>query len=305
MRLPFLFFIVAILVRVFLQRRHTEDITPDVPPYLLKVMFATSPRESWKETIWHLISQANFPPTLRICVLLECSNLKDADLATLEPSLKSMVQVHCVKKCRNRDNYPRRVRRLKKRFVHEDEQLVVCMDVNCRLVPGWDILLMELMQDEPDSTILSMPATTRDNNKVPCFPTLRQRSTGAIAREKSRPFAGPLALLLVPSICWCAEFTVAKPKAYADWPVAGAPISALGNMPASKRFVVASLPLVEDDDRVESVYLDADEGEEGVRFGNHERIGLTRFEDDTENIRKFGSSQAAGLALHFHDDDSV
>ena len=304
MRLQVLFFIVAIVIRVFFQRRNSEQQDIVVPPYCIKVMFSTTAKDPWKDTIWHIISQANFPSTVRICVLLECASLKDADLAELESTLKSVVQVHCVKKQKNNDDYPRRVRRLKKHFVHEDESLVVCMDVRCRLVPGWDILLMELMQEEPDTTVLSMPACARDGNKIPCFPTLRQRSTGAIAREKSKPFGGALALTLVPSVCWCAEFTVAKPKAFSDWPAVNAPVSALGSMPGNKDFVVACVVIVEDNDDVESFYLDADEGEEGVRFGRHEQAGLTRLDNDTEQVRKFGSCQAASLALHFEDDDN-
>lgn len=101
-------------------------------------------------------------------------------------------------------------------------------------------------------------------------------------------------------MCWCAEFTAASPRALLTWPAREAGASAVAQSGgADVHHLVAAVPLVDADDRLEAEYVDADAGARGAACGPHERVGLSRDADDVERILKFGGSRAARLAVAF------
>ena len=257
----------------------------------VKVLLAAPVRAPWREALLHLLRQAAGP--LRFGVLLECTQPSDAALGELESDLRPIARVVHARAPKARDP-ARRTRRLVRRFVEGDEGLIVLLDYRVRVMPGWDAACAELLRGS--SSILSAPAAAKDG--VPAFPTRRARSGGAVARGAARRFEAPPAALAVPSVCWCAEFTVAKPQTLRAWPSRERGASAVAQSD-SQHHLVAALPLVDADDRLEAEYVEADAGHAGAACGAHERVGLTRDADDVERIQKFGGSRAAKLAVAF------
>lgn len=278
----------------------------------IRVLFSAPIRETWRESIVHILTQALVPRNLHVSVLLECTQLSDANLGELSSELRPFVRlVHARAPARtSSSSLPsdplKRHRRLMRRFVKGDESLVVVLDHRVRLMRGWDAMICTCLEQEEvrngdDSevpVVLSAPAATRAG--VPAFPTRRRRSDGVhVARGVARAFEGPAAAHALPSVCWCAEFTAGSPAALCDWP-RGETSSAVGLTDHSgRRHVVPALPLLEADASLEQAYLDADLGCASALYGACERVGLTRDADDAERIRKFGSSRAARLAIEF------
>lgn len=298
MRLPIVAFLIAVVLRLLTKTFRNKHRITAIPALHIKVLLTARVDDAWRDTVWNVITQSHYPRALQFGVLLECTKPSDADMSDVEPDLRGLVRVTCAKAGPDPEDVPRRTRRLLRRFVAGDETLIVVMDVRTRVVHAWDVTLADLMRNEPPDTVLSTPACVKEG-RIPSFPTLRKRSTGTVAREKARFFEGPLTTSTVPTVCWCAEFTAARPEALTNWPPAHIGKSALAcTTVPGRHFVVPTVSLVEHDEALEESHLDTEEGTDAP-FGPYERIGLTREKDDTEGIRKFGSSRAAALALEF------
>mgnify|MGYP006139570601 CR=1 FL=1 len=272
----------------------------------VKVLLAAPVRAPWRDALLHLLRQAAGP--LRFGVLLECTRPSDAALGELESDLRPIARVVHARapKPEHARDPARRTRRLVRRFVAGDEGLVVLLDYRVRVMPGWDAACAELLRGTAAAcAVLSAPAAAKDG--VPAYPTRRARTPHAdgsvpVCRGVARRFEAPPAALAVPSVCWCAEFTAARPQALQGgrWPARARGASAVAQSEdAALHHLVAALPLVDADDRLEAEYVEADAGHAGAACGAHERVGLTRDADDVERIQKFGGSRAAKLAVAF------
>lgn len=284
------------------------------------VCMAAPVREPWRDALLHFLSQAAHPEALRFGVLLECTTPRDAELGDVDPELRGFVRVVHARARSGDDDPAARVRRLARRFVKGDETLVVLADHRLRLARGWDATVTRILGGETaagggdtatggggagvaasTTVVLSAPAASQEH--AGAFPTLRRSDARGVVRGGSRRFEGSRAApLAVPSVCWCAEFTAARPQVFADrrWPVAGAGYVTQTRALPDAVFLVPVGPLVLADERLEERYADGDRGTSAAtRCAAHERVGLTRDEEDVARIAKFGSANAARLAVEF------
>jgi hypothetical protein len=309
LRLPIVLLLIAVvssLVHRTLRRVGLLAAPTVAPPTVgapTKVLLATSVRGPWHEAIVHLLSQAHEPRALRFAALLECTRPSDADVGELGSDLRPVARlVHA----RARSAHPvHRLRRLARRFVEGDEGLVVVIDARARVVRGWDTLLASALASGSGgrraAVVLSAPAaSTREG--VPAFPTRRMNSSGRAARGLARRQEGQPAPVAMPSVCWCAELTAARPAALRAW-LSAHPKETTSAVALTEgcavRHRVPAFALVEDDPALEADCRAADGGSADAACGAHERVGLTHDGGDAQRITKFGSSRAARLAVEF------
>lgn len=280
--------------------------------YRIKILFVARFQSGWRDTIWQFVRHAHAPRGLQFCILLECESVRDAEAEVdIEPELRPLTRLIQVRaKDKPQLDPARTLRRLTRRFVDGGETAVLFVDPRIRVVPNWDASVAQLLKGAPSNTVLSVPAFGKLN--VAAFPTRRKRSTGTIARGDAKLFYTEeravgteyeLPHTMIPSVCWCAEFTATAPATLlGGWPKKCATFAAVEHT-ASIHSYVATFPLVERNTGIEDDYFDADEGceeDDALRgCGRGERVGITRHAGDEERILKFGSSRSAKLAMDF------
>ena len=267
----------------------------------VKVLFSVPIHDPWRDTLLHLLSQARYPRSIQFGVILECTSASDADFGNVDADIRSFVRVSHAPAPRDPTDAGKRIRRLVRRFVDGSETMVIFIHPRVQVMRHWDVIASSLLEAESRSTarpvILSAPAASHDGcagfPTVWCRDSVVRRGTSRLATRPSskRPRA-------TPSVCWCSEFTAAKPDVLQSWPLkaAASPVAQTVGL----HHVVPMVPLVEADPKLEEAILTADPGHpDASSCGAHERIGLTRDADDRERILKYGSSSAARLAVRF------
>ena len=287
------------------ERRFLAAHRAPVDALALRVLVHVPPGGGgWTDLVWNLMTRAARPHAVQVCVLVDCRSAADARAQrALEAPLRHRVAVeHDVGAAAATPAEARA--RLLRRFaaVDDDGRPRVLLDRRARVVHGWDATLLALAAELPPRHALSAPTPAADG--APRFPTLRRRSTGAIARDASRAFGcEALAPEAVPSVCWCAELVLlADGGAAPAWlgeptfvpPASGTAARERGG--DAWRHAVPTVALLEHDEALEEALLDEDEGREGRDLDDGERVGLARRAGERERILKFGSTVRARLA---------
>lgn len=265
--------LVSVLASRLIGRLGAKRLPP--PPrrsgHVLVLLYAR-PDESWEDVAWSVATRATDPSCVRFGVLVECTSEKDAT-----DDVASTSTAHVVHVPRKHVGDPvRRYRRLVRRFVAGSETAVVVLDSRAVLVQGWDEIVLRLLVKRSK---LTCPAAAG-------FPTLRESSTGTSKRGASRDFPRErtTGVAAVPSVCWCSEFTAARPDALVD---------------DRGCYYLSTVPLLEPDPLLESDHLDQAPSLGPTPPTREQRVGLRTGSVDAERIRKFGSSRAARLAVEF------
>lgn len=251
----------------------------------------------WREAVWRILSTAASPQDVHVHVLVTCDDT--TAMRALPHVNRSRVRTEFVP--RGADMHPvAATQRLVKRLVNGDEAIVVVLHPDARLMDRWDARLRTLLlENAPEGgdappALLSCPPPTKDGRAR--FPTLRVRSTGAIARDTARAFELRDAEHngIHPSVCWCAELTAAPPAALAR---AFQSASGRGYLAIAGPHGVPNVPLLEHDEALEDRVIDDDDGVQRTPLRRCERAGLTPRGGDLERIVKYGSTFAAKVAL--------
>ena len=255
----------------------------------LKVLVRARAGETLTDLIWNALARATQPQAIQFCILVDCD--RASDLHAVDARLRRRVLVEYEPSSRSAGAGRARLAR---RFLRGDEPAVALLHARARPLHGWDATLVDLLERVPDGGALSAPTAARDGTAR--FPCLRRRSTGAAARDSSKPFARKRASarLLVRSVCWCAELVAFRPGAAVDWLSRPSFVPADGD---GRRLYVPTVPLLEHDDALEDDVLDEDDGCEQHTLRDAERAGLTARASDAERIEKYGSIVHAELAV--------
>ena len=248
-------------------------------------------RDPWREHVLALLASARAVP-VQVSVLLECSSEaheRDASDALLSSAVHIEVGVA------GRRAHPNAVaRRLARRLVSGDEEVVVLLLGGARLRAGWDEQLLPCRPALRDGAVISCPPPAADG--TPRFPTLRRRSNGTAARDTARAFRGPATDdALVPSVCWCPEVTVLSGQTARAW--TAAKTDSLVDQTARAPHYALQTPLLECHSHAEDDMIDHDEGSATHELRSCELAGLTRTSTGDERIRKYGTLFAARLAI--------
>lgn len=259
-----------------------------VVPVHTTVLMHAFPDDAWQDAVWHTLERAASPQGVRVCVLVAGSSVGKF----YDSRLRTRVRVEITSKSARKSHPVQALQRVARRFLLESDNgsTVVWLHPRARVVAGWDVLLRDALR-RPTSAIVSAPTASRDG--IARMPVLRVRSTGALARDASRPLAlADGEIDLVPSVCWCAELVVVTPDV----------LRILGTRPTfvtQHSTVVPTVPLLEHDEALEESVLDCDEGlmDESRATISSERVGLTRNATARERILKFGSNARAARAV--------
>jgi hypothetical protein len=137
------------------------------------LLCAHSGDASWESFVWSTLHTARHPRVWQICVLLECKD-EDAPVTVLDPRLRRRnVRVE-YSKMKSKASLPvKMTRRLAKRFVLGDENVVVIVnDVRVRLVPEWDEIVLSVFDNGvPRNGVLSCPTPDEQSGRArfqPC-----------------------------------------------------------------------------------------------------------------------------------------
>jgi len=191
------------------------------------------------------------------------------------------------------------LQRLVRRFVTGSETAVVVLQGGCTLHDDFSRTILEVQQRIPDNVIVSCP--TSHITGVAQFPTLRVRSNGSVARDASKPFhANSIQHMveLVPNVTWCPEITICNGLLLKRWSqtMSESFLEHVHRIPEVAH-VVPSHPLLAHNARVEDDILDFDEGLEGYRISDAERVGITAASSSNERIVKYGTLFRARVAI--------
>lgn len=243
--------------------------------------------------LWEWLQRARRPGGIQICVMVECT-APDAEWTVDSQLLRHQVRIEHVVHRAPRP-YGKLLHKIARRFVLGDEECIVLLHPDARVVQGWDATIAHLRATLPVDHVLSAPTAAADGSAR--FPTLRTRSTGAIARDTSRAFPRlAMDAQTVPAVCACGEVLALHARTPTAWlcDSTWVPPSA-----PTVCHVLPTTPLLEADDALEERLLDADEGRDGrPKLTSREEIGLTAAADDREKILKFGSTRNADLLAH-------
>lgn len=261
-----------------------------------------------RQVLSHVLSQAADPAGLQMRVLLPATEalLTHGKAPLLDTHLRNRVRLE-MSTSRTSASAHGTVRRLVRRFVQGDEQCVAVLHAEARFLPGWDLRLLQLLETNPHA-LLSCPTASSDSNASGAerarFPTLRVRSTGAAARDSSKPFADHAGSWLIPSVCLCPELVAFCPEACPEaWTALRAkrpkhtPVEPRPCPQEPWLHHVPSVPLLAHDDALEDRILDEDQGLDQRPVSGLEAAGLHPFSNDAEKITKFGSAMLAQIAV--------
>lgn len=221
------------------------------------VLFAT-PASSydWNAVLWHCIHTCARPSTLRFGIIVHCSNLSDANV-DVDSLLRSRVRIYHSISPPTEHVTPTSLSRLVRKFVMGDEGVVVVIDKHARLRPSWDnsVHQLALLPDQ----VLTCPASSTD--EIGYFPCVYASSQDAAHHDEDQGTTSPRrrrapslpfhirSIEVVPSVCWCAEFTAAPArtiKAMCERRVVGR---------VGPSFVTTPIPLLYDDTHLERAYV--------------------------------------------------
>ena len=296
--LPLVVFVISVTsvftMRMFARRRRI--VRPAHPSVLrhIKVLVAVPSCDDWNALLWDCIRAALLPQQVSFGVLLECSSVRDAN-TDVDPILRPCVRMEYAVTQADPNDVAKRVRRLARRFVMQDESYVLFLDYRARLCPSWDRHLTSACASLRADAIVSVPS--RSTTSVGYFPCA-EMVQGRTRRIESLPFYQPVEYL-VPSICWCPELTVGRPAAFESWP----PRSCTLEARQTRRLLACPTPLLVDDTRLERLFLESPCACTSLTFAPHAssgwNVGLVDPHDERETIVKFGSSRRAKLARQF------
>ena len=264
----------------------------------IKVLITCPSGKSWYDTAVHILVQSNAPRSVRIYILIECETINDTASDDVDDTLRGVVEISHVKAPNQKDDI-NRIRRLIRRNITGDEDAIVCVDYRARLVRGWDSISLALLSSAAPNALISSP--TSSSTGAARFPTRMGSDNGTVFRGLNREFKADESLMLVPSVCWCSEFCIFKPKMLenvAKWH--NSVVAQTREFEAQGLdHMVPCTPLIEFDDRIHADITMNDVGTNKEPLHKYERMGLTKYASDAEKIIKFGSSRAARLAVQF------
>lgn len=298
MNVHVLVLVIAVLVRLLwrpsgAQRGGVREIAVASKRETVHVVTCFDVRDPWREHLTRWISTASVP--IRVSLLLSCRSAEDVrERDAIDDILSPLVHIEV--SWRVPDHPGARLRALVRKFVSGDERIVVVLAKDVTPVIEWGKLVRKFAGVCDDGGVVSCPtASLRGEAR---FPTLRRRSTGAIARDTSvamrRPDgAGDAAV--VPSVCWCPEATMLSGRTAWQWSAIRTP--SFVDQTAQSPHFVPTCALLEHNDRVEDDMIDHDEGSETYQPVDAEFVGITKHSTGGERIEKYESLFHARLAV--------
>lgn len=293
-------FLVSVVASCVARCAARYGLRPPPPRHAIRVCLVSPPGCDWRACVMALIGASIVPAALTFGVVVECTDLDGLESAG---ELRSHVWLHCTTPARS-DDPARMLRRLVRRFVTGTETAVVVIDPRVRLRHGWDQGVIECTRSS-GAHVLTSPVTRHEG--AAAFPTLRQRSSGAIVRSDARPFrrrASRRADVVVASACWCFELTAGPPSLLRAMALrAGDGERDAAGVPPTASFCVPTEPLLEADAALEEAVLAAADEHVPLPRPAHSRLtscqalGLSAVPSARELFMKYGSAEAARLAI--------
>lgn len=261
--------------------------TPPPPaPWRARVLLLAPISCDWKSILNHTIQTSHAPQCLQVRILAEVDQFSEStELETA--SLRAVCRLSHTR-ARPGLRAPGRARRLLRHFGEDGgADFTVLLDPRTELMPGWDAKIASLLSASSPFTILSCPGS---KGGIPCFPTLL-RSTGA--RGSSLPFCVRNQDTTTPTVCWCAEATAGRPEAFQKWGAtlrhaksAWSSTTKYHQIPTTALCTAPAL-----------TFQKEDAGEPEGSVTRSMELGLSANASVEEQILKFGSTQAAEVAL--------
>lgn len=290
--------VVAIVLRILWRPRSVhaggvQDIAVASKRDTIHVITSFDVRDPWREHVTRWISTASVP--IRVSLLLSCKSKDDIQERDAIDEILSPI-VHIEVSWRVPEHPNDRLRLLVKKFVSGDERVIVAMTKDVTPIIQWGTVLAHHVKIVDEGGIISCPTSALDGRAR--FPTLRKRSTGAIARNTSvamatRDRGGDDDV--VPSVCWCPEFTMMSGRTAYQW--SAMKTQSFVNQSHQCPHFVLTEPILEHNDRVEDDMIDFDEGSEEYQASDCEFVGITKHSNGHERIQKYGSLFHARLAI--------
>ena len=164
------------------------------------------------------------------------------------------------------------------------------MNSRVELTRGWDAKIYALLQEGTQDTILSAPAG--GGSTTPRFPTL---VPGSGQRGPSVPFCVTDQDTTTRTVCWCSEMLAGRPETLQRWGAALRPSDgAWASTTKHHRIPTTVLCTALCNPRC---FEQEDVGAD-VHVTRSMELGLSDNASVRERILKFGSTQAADVALH-------
>lgn len=271
-------------------RCRLSPVIASTKTHQLKLMIALPSSVDLNMILWDCIHKAVCPQQLRFGIMVECTSIHDAT-TEIDPILRSYVCVGHTVARKDLPHSTRRLRRLCRRFVNSDESVTVCMDYRAILQHEWDKTILNFYPKLKEGVILSSPSCSEGG--IARFPCMAMSFRG-VERGVSLPFHTTHKVCIVPSVCVCSEFIVARPGTLMEW-VSTKTNSNVHPFVPTKTFLLPNPEL-------DVLYMNGLPSQcrqhvSGVL--KCETVGLTRTRFDRECILKFGSVSASKLAIKF------
>ena len=292
--------VIAIVVRIFWRPRGLggvgggASLAAATRADAIHVITCFDIRDPWREHVTRIITSCATP--VRFSLLLRCNkpegvNERDAIDSILSPAVHIEIGIRA-------PSHPNSLlRHLVRKFVSGDEQLVVFLGSDATPVVHWDQVVRGARTVCGDGGVVSCPTASLAG--APRFPTLRRRSNGTVARNTSEAMKckdDPGSSMVVPSVCWCPEFTVFTGRVAHQWSVKDT-VSYVDQTVQGAPHHVLTRTVLEHSDRVEDDMIDFDEGSSEYVPRDCEFVGLSRHSSGEERIRKYESLFHARLAV--------
>ena len=306
--------VASIVSRVF-SRRGTILIgvggNGEPPERSVCVCVRCSAADDWRGCVTAFARSAWCRSYVSFGVVLECSDAGDVDRHD-RTEMRGFVDIHFATPSSSRCKSGGRVRDTIRRFLDGTESLVVVADHRVRPVQDWDRLLMDC--DAERNALVTCPVSAHACS----FPTLRKRqSTETVVRSLSTSMCHEGTTEVVPSVCWCPEFTAGHSQSFLTWcrrrqhgrscdntTRKGGVLESIDGTQRARGFPPFSLPtfrlLLPDKDTEETI-LDSNEDHPTPHMPSQTTVpatlGLVLSQCSYEMYYKFGSSSAANIAM--------
>lgn len=299
--LNLLVLLVGIVTRLLLHRSSSRALRAASPSSSqsrsIHVLLCADADGPWRARVTDLLTRAQ--ARVDVSVLLECTGSESEAAHDAADSILGGA-AHIELGLKRRNIHPSAMaRRLLRRFVVGDERVVVLLlHPDVHLVAGWgkqveDHLLHHLTPPNGQNAPALLSCPTASGTGYARFPVLRVRSTGAVARDSSIPFAQDDGKVrVVDSVCWCPEVTLMSAATAQQWSVTDSFVD------QAPHHQVVTRPLAHYSESAEDDLLAHDEGSH-ARLGRGdglrpcEQVGLTPTADTRERVAKYGSVIAA------------
>jgi hypothetical protein len=294
--------VIAIVVRMFWRPRGlggvgggAATLTAATRADAIHVVACFDIRDPWREHVTRIITTCSTP--VRFSLLLRCNHPegvheRDAIDSILSPAVHIEIGIRA-------PAHPNSLlRHLVRKFVSEDEQLVVFLGSDAIPVVHWDEVVRGARSACTEGGVISSPTSALDGGAR--FPTLRRRSNGSVARNTSESMKSrddPGDTQTIPSVCWCPEVTVFTGRVAHQWSAKETVSYVDQTMQDGARHFVFTRPVLEHSDRVEDDMIDFDEGSSEYAPRDCEFVGLTRHSTGEERIRKYETLFHARLVV--------